>query len=304
LLRESVDPPRVAYRTSLGRMIHGRAEVALRLRRSALREKVQLVFTSPPFPLKTKKRYGNATGEDYLEWLADFAKSLPPLLTRTGSIVVEMGNAWEPGRPVMSTFGLRALLKFQESASLRLCQEFICHNPARLPTPAQWVSIERIRVKDSFTRLWWLSATDRPKANNRNVLTAYSDAMRSLLATRKYSAGKRPSQHHVRPTTFLKDNGGSIPGSVLTHSNTQSSDAYLKYCRANGLPLHPARMPRALAEFFIRFLTDEGDLVLDPFAGSNTTGSVAQTLNRNWLSIEARNEYVEGSRAWFPRPRK
>ena len=42
--------------------------------------------------------------------------------------------------------------------------------------------------------------------------------------------------------------------------------------------IHPARMPADLVEFFVKFVTDENDLVFDPFGGSNTTGAVAENL--------------------------
>jgi len=261
--------------------------------------KTQLIFTSPPFPLNRKKRYGNKVGEEYVDWLASFAEPLTDLLTEDGSIVLELGNAWEPGRPVMSTLALRALLRFLESADLNLCQQFVCHNPAKLPTPAQWVNVERIRVKDSFTHLWWMSPTDRPKASNREVLTQYSDSMKSLLKSKTYNGGTRPSQHKIGDTSFLSDNGGAIPPNVLTFSNTLSTDPYREYCRANALSLHPARMPPGLAEFFINFLTDPGDLVLDPFAGSNTTGAAAEELDRRWVAIEPTADYVAGSHGRF-----
>jgi site-specific DNA-methyltransferase (cytosine-N4-specific) len=277
-------------------MILGRAEDALT---SDLVQKhkgrIQLVFTSPPFPLNHKKKYGNLQGEKYVAWLASFAQPLAELLTPDGSIVLELGNAWEPGKPVMSTLALEALLAFREAANLYLCQQFVCNNPARLPGPAQWVNVERIRVKDSFTYLWWMSPNTRPKADNRRVLKPYSTAMLQLLKSRKYSSGKRPSQHNIRPTSFLKDHKGAIPSNFLEFSNTKSGDKYQRYCRDHGLPTHPARMPSGLPEFFVRFLTEPGDLVLDPFAGSNTTGAAAEHLGRRWLSIELQAEYVAGS---------
>ena len=102
---------------------------------------MQLVFTSPPFPLARKKRSGNLVGDDYSRWLAEFAKPLRDFLTPDGSMVIELGNGWVQGSPVMSTASIKALLAFQEAAELDLCQEFICFNPARLPTPAQSVTI-------------------------------------------------------------------------------------------------------------------------------------------------------------------
>lgn len=292
--------PSVAYTTARGVMYRGFAEDVLG---SALakkyRAKVQLILTSPPFPLNRKKKYGNRQGEEYLEWLAGFAPLFKEFLTNDGSIVIEMGNAWETGEPAMSTLALEALLAFLKRADLRLCQQFICHNPARLPTPAQWVNIERIRVKDSYTHVWWMASSTRPKADNRRVLKAYSRSMLKLLRTQKYNAGRRPSEHHIGATSFLKDNKGAVPSNVLTFTNTLSNEPYLRYCKGRGLPLHPARMPAELAAFFIKFLTEARDLVLDPFAGSNTTGAAAEDLKRRWVSIEPNDDYLQGSRGRF-----
>lgn len=290
----------LAYNTKFGRSYCCTAENFLGSPHAQrYRGKVQLIFTSPPFPLNTKKAYGNLRGNQYIAWLADFAPLFKQMLTRNGSIVLEMGNAWEAGHPVMSTLALEGLLKFLKKSDLKLAQQFICYNPARLPSPAQWVNIERIRLKDSYTHLWWMGANDRPYANNRNVLTPYSQAMLKLLANQKYNSGKRPSQHNVGPRSFLKNNKGAIPSNVLTFSNTANGDPYQKYCREHHLGLHPARMPMGLPEFFIRFLTKPGDLVLDPFAGSNTTGAAAEALKRRWIATEARPDYVRGSAGRF-----
>lgn len=286
-------------------MVHGGTEAYLASKEGQrLRNKVQLIFTSPPFPLNRKKRYGNQQGEAYIEWLAGFAKPFKELLTPTGSIVLEMGNAWEPGQPVMSTLALRALLEFLKRGELKLCQQFICYNPTRLPSPAQWVNVERSRLKDSYTHVWWMSPVAKPEANNRRVLKPYSPAMLRLLKRRKYNSGKRPSEHKIGETSFFRDNSGAIPSNVLTFGNTNANDGYLKFCREHALRPHPARMPPDLASFFIRFLTKPRQLVLDPFGGSNTTGAAADALKRRWISIELDAAYIAGSRGRFPQSSK
>ena len=296
-------------------MFHGRAESLLEARPiKAHRGQIQLILTSPPFPLNRKKKYGNLTGEEYVAWLASFAGTFRDYLSHDGSIVLELGNAWEPGSPTMSTLPMKALLAFQESANLHLCQEFICFNPARLPSPTQWVNVEHIRVKDAFTRVWWLAPSERPKADNHHVLTEYSDAMKRLLKRGTYNAGARPSEHSIGKTSFLRDRGGAVPPNVLAPpaeellldlydvlpiANTRSTDPYQEFCRQLGLDPHPARMPQKLVEFFVKFVTDPGDLILDPFAGSNTTGFVAESLERRWLAIEADETYAATSEARF-----
>ncbi len=132
--------------------------------------------------------------------------------------------------------------------------------------------------------------------------------MEDLLRKGTYNSGGRPSEHYIGQRSFLKDNRGAIPPNVLippaletfaplnflSFANTATNDPYQVYCRANGIRPHPARMQPKLAEFFIEFLTDEEDLIMDSFAGSNTTGAMAEKLNRKWLSTELDSAYVKG----------
>jgi site-specific DNA-methyltransferase (cytosine-N4-specific) len=285
-----------AYKTNNGSMFRGLSEDVLKSNLlSKYKGKVQLIFTSPPFPLNRKKKYGNYSGEEFVYWLGNFAPLLKEYLKPNGSIVMEMGNAWEPGVPVMSTLALRALLKFLEFGNLHLCEQFVWHNPARLPAPAEWVNIRRIRVKDTYTHIWWMAQTPFPKSSNRRVLKPYSKSMERLLETKKYNSGTRPSEHNIGEKSFLKRNSGAIPGNVLVYPNTKTNDSYQLYCRKHNINLHPARMPIEVAEFFVNFLTNKKDIVLDPFAGSNTTGQAAEILGRKWLGIEANKEYIRGS---------
>ena len=311
------------YSTKLGRMLLGDSiEIAEKYLNRHYKNKFQLIITSPPFPLNAKKRYGNLQGEEYLEWFTNLAPIFNDLLADDGSLVIEIGNSWQQGKPVQSLLHLQCLLGLVNNpkSELRLIQEFIAYNPSRLPSPAQWVTVDRIRAVDSYTHVWWMSKTDFPKADNSKVLRPYSKAMKQLIETKKFNRGKRPSQHSINPTAFTKDNGGSIahnlfeidpidlerdvrlPHSVLRFSNTNSNDYFFRGCREEGIIPHPARMHPGLVSFFVEFLTDEGDLVLDPFAGSNTTGYVSEKLKRKWLCIEIDEDYAHKSIIRFHDP--
>ena len=291
------------YSTELGAAYCGAVEEFLQSDNAgAIHGELNLIFTSPPFPLVKKKKYGNQTGEEYLEWIVSVMTKLSKLLREDGSLVIEIGNAWIKGSPTMSTLPLETLLAIQKNTELNLCQQFICHNPARLPGPAQWVTIERIRIKDSFTHVWWFSPSEQPKANNRKVLQPYKASMKRLMDRKSYNAGPRPSGHRISEDSFFTDNGGAIPPNVLEFSNTAWKAVYTNWCKKHNVPLHPARMAQGLAEFFISFLTDEGDLVLDPFAGSNTTGAAAEKMGRRWQAIERNEPYLLGSMGQFENP--
>lgn len=158
---------------------------------------------------------------------------------------------------------------------------------------------KRIRVKDSFSRIWWLSKNPYPKANNREVLVEYSEKMQRLIKNHSYNSGRRPSEHVIGLDSFNKDNGGAIPPNVIIAPNTAGKGSYFDYCKRNELMIHPARMAKEVPDFFIKMLTDENDMVIDPFAGSNTTGAVAEQLKRKWIGIEINREYAEGSKGRF-----
>src|SRR3990167_1718585 len=149
------------YRTKYGEYIIGDSlKLLANGLKKKLKDKVQLIITSPPFPLNKKKKYGNLQGSEYKEWLSQFAIVFSDLLKKDGSIVIELGNSWEPNRPVQSLLHLESLIEFKKNGHLNLCQQFICYNPSRLPSPAAWVTVNRIRTIDSFTHAWWLSKTN------------------------------------------------------------------------------------------------------------------------------------------------
>ena len=260
-------------------------------------DSVNLILTSPPFALTRKKEYGNESAEKYIEWFLPFAREFKRVLALDGSFVLDLGGAYLRGFPVRSIYQYELLVTLCKEVGFYLAQEFYHYNPSRLPTPAEWVTVRRIRVKDSVNVVWWLSKTPHPKANNRKVLKPYSKSMKQLLK-RGYKAKLRPSGHDIS-TKFQKDNQGAIPPNLLELANTESNSAYLRRCKQEGVKPHPARFPSAFAEFFIKFVTDEGDVVLDPFSGSNTTGFVAETLKRRWTSFEINEDYILGSRYRF-----
>jgi site-specific DNA-methyltransferase (cytosine-N4-specific) len=300
--------PRLAFKTRLGRSFRASIEEFLESADGRkLRGKVDLILTSPPFPLASPKSYGNKSGEDYLKWLSGLALPLGELLSPEGSLVLEIGNSWDKGSPTMSTLPFETLIALKKAAGLHVCQQFICNNPNRLPSPVVYVNKERCRVKDSYTHVWWYGVGERPYADNRNILQEYSPAMKKLLDRQSYNAGQRPSEHVIGETSFLTNNGGSIPSNSLEvghghrfrnwleFTGSSTDQKYASYCKRHGLTPHPARMQSGLVEFFVRFLSRKNALIFDPFAGSNTTGAIAEALGRRWVSTEKDHGYVRGS---------
>jgi len=285
----------VSLSTPRGRIIQGDSKEFFA---KALRPKsVNLIMTSPPFGLVRKKTYGNADADAYLEWFRPFAAAFKRVLKDNGSLVIDIGGSWISGQPTRSLYHFKLLIMLCEEFGFHLAQEFYWWNPAKLPTPAEWVTVRRIRVKDAFNCIWWLSPTPWPRADNRRVLQPYSDSMRSLLKN-GYKAKLRPSGHDIS-TKFSTNNGASIPPNLIAVANTESNGYYLRYCKEHNIKPHDARYPAAVPEYFVRMLTDQGDLVVDPFAGSCVTGEVCERLKRKWICVELSEEFIEGAKGRF-----
>jgi site-specific DNA-methyltransferase (cytosine-N4-specific) len=278
------------YKTRKGMQI---CEDSLETLRALPDESIDLIMTSPPFALLRQKKYGNEKQDDYVQWLSEFGKEAIRTIKPKGSFVLDIGGAYQRGRPVRSLYNFRVLLDFCDNIGYRLAQEFFWYNPSKLPSPIEWVNKRKIRVKDAVNTVWWFSKTDYPKADVTNVLTPYSERMKALLRNPEkfYQPKERPSGHDISKG-FGKDNNGAIPPNLLQISNTESTSHYLRTCKNLDKPAHPARFPQALPDFFIRFLTEPNDIVLDIFSGSNTTGYTAELLGRRWVSIEIDKAYA------------
>lgn len=283
------------YTTRLGKILLGDSSKYME---SVGDCEVNLIMTSPPFGLVRKKSYGNADADEYLEWFRPFAEQFFRILKDDGSLVIDIGGAWIPGQPTRSLYHYELMIMLCREYGFHLAQEFFWWNPSKLPTPAEWVNIRRVRVKDAINCVWWLSKTPWPKASNRRILIPYSDSMKGLLKN-GYKAKLRPSGHDISDK-FSIDNGASIPPNLIAIANTESNSSYLVRCKEQGIKPHPARFPVDLPEYFIRMLSDKGDFVLDPFGGSCGTGEAAEHLQRKWVCIDLEEEYLQGGRLRFP----
>ncbi len=281
----------VYHRTKYGRIFLGNALDVLEL--NVAPRSVDLIMTSPPFGLVRKKDYGNVDAKEYLRWFRPFATAFKQVLKDTGSLVIDIGGAWNAGLPTRSLYHFKLLIMLCEEFGFHLAQEFYWWNPSKLPTPAEWVTVRRVRVKDAINCVWWLSTTPWPKASNRRVLQPYSKSMMDLFK-KGYKAMKRPSGHTISDK-FKTNNGAAIPPNLIALANTESNSGYLRYCKAHAIKPHPARFPSQLPEYFVRMLTDPGDVVVDPFAGSCVTGEVCERLGRSWICCEMMQDYCKGA---------
>jgi site-specific DNA-methyltransferase (cytosine-N4-specific) len=288
---ENFSSQRSVFTTRAGQAILGDSRNVLQTLGT---ESVDLVLTSPPFALLREKEYGNHDQQAYVDWLCGFGTEVRRVLKPTGSFVLDLGGAYRRGVPVRSLYNYRVLIRLVDEYGFHLAEEFFWHNPSKLPSPIEWVNKRKLRAKDSVNTVWWLSKTEWPKADISKVLVPYSARMKLLLKDPEafYKPKERPSGHDIGGR-FGKDNGGAIPSNLLQFANSESNGSYLSLCKDTGIAPHPARFPKALPRFFIDFLTDPGDLVVDIFGGSCTTGEAAEQCARAWITIDLNLDYLK-----------
>ena len=288
------------FTTQLGTALLAEAETAIGL---IANKSVDLILTSPPYPLTTQKTYGNLNPDAHIDWLVSLAAGWKDKLTDTGSLILNLADVFTPGAPAISLYQERLLIRLCDELGYTLAQKFYWENSSKMPGPAEWVCVRRIRVTPSIEQVYWLTTNaTTAKANNKQVLRSYSHSMQERIAhngENNQRRHKRPSGHVLKPGAFAVDNGGSIPHNLIIAPNTDSNGLYQTRCREERLPIHPARFPKALPTFFIQFLTEPGNLVFDPMAGSATTAEAAEELGRRWIINERSLTYLQGAALRF-----
>lgn len=309
-LRRLAAKHHLAYATQLGSAWIGDS---LKLMRCIPDRTVNAIITSPPFALISEKEYGNVDQDEYVKWFLPFAEQFHRILRKDGSLIIEIGGTWVHGAPIRSLYHYELTTTLVRKFGFHLAQDFFWVHEGRIPTPAAWVTVRRVRVKDAVNPIWWLSKSKHPKADNRRVLNPYAAGFKPIIRHNiklrhlreqlgLNTKGKKrvaPSGYALTEDSFSVDNGGAIPDNLLRCHNMASSspatERYFKYCKQHGYEAHPARFPPDIPQFFLKFLTEPGDLILDPFGGSNTTGELADTLGRRWLSFELSADYLKAS---------
>ncbi len=273
-------------------------------------DSVNLVFSSSPYPILNGRGYGTFTEAEIVELLVKCAHEWKRALTPDGSLVLNLKDCWLPkaqtGGAVRSLYQEKLLIALSEDVGLHFADRLYYKNPSHLPDNP-WITIKKVRLNNDVENLFWFGKSPNPYANNQNVLV---DAAPSTVAA-YLSKAKRAQKLKVGPSghnNLFEDHMAAvaagqslkvIPRNLLEFSNADPKTLLTKRLKELGLPKHDATMPLKLAEFFIKFLTRENDLVYDGFFGSGTTGVAAQTLKRRFLGSDRSLAHLLGSALRF-----
>lgn len=290
----------VGFSTELGIAILGACENVF----AQLDAPITLVLTSPPYPLRQARQYGNPSEAEYVDWICRTLEPVVKNLVPGGSLCLNVSNdVFLPGSPARSLYRERLVLALHDRLGLYKMDTFVWENKSKPPGPVQYASIQRNQLNVVYEPIYWLTNDPRRvRADNRRVLQEHTERHLALIhqggeqRERVFCDGAYELQHG----DFGGETAGRIPRNILSFGHRCAAQtAYKKAARAMGLPAHGAPMPLKLATFLVEFLSEPGDLVVDPFSGSFTTADAAERLGRRWLGTEVMLEYVLGGATRF-----
>lgn len=288
----------LAFSTNLGVAIWTDAHRVL----SHWRETIFLALTSPPYPLRNPRAYGNPAAEEHVDFICWHFEPIVKNLAPGGTIVLNLGDVFEPNSPAKSTYIEELTLAFKKRFGLHLMNRIIWQSN-KPPSPIQWSSIQRMQVAETYeTCLWFTNDPLNCIADNRRILEPHTETHKAFVAKGgvKVARVNGDGAHRQRVGAYSNPTDGRLPRNIWHIGNRcESQRKYKQRARELGLAAHGASMPLALARKFVLFMTEVGQLVVDPFFGSGTTGLAAEIEGRPWAGMEIFFDYARGAAERF-----
>jgi site-specific DNA-methyltransferase (adenine-specific) len=249
---------------------------------------VDLVITSPPYA--DIVNYGNNISikkpKEYVDWLLPLFSEIHRVLKPSGSFILNINDNCSGG--YRNTFIYELIYRNSKETPLKLYDTYIWHKMNGIPNGSQ----KRFRNNTEFIFHF---------CKDRKHLKFYMD--RVMEAPAKATSDRAKYASTVKNHGTI-DDGERIKEKTIDYSSQLSNgirpDNVFRFPTAglarDNTIRHPAPYHRRLPEYFINLLTDEGDVVLDPFSGIGTTGLPCRDMNREYIGYELNPKYAEFSK--------
>lgn len=255
------------------------------------------MITSPPYPLKSKRAYGNPDVDQYVDFICDAIEPILPKLADGGSICLNVSNdIFMSKSPARSTYWMKLCIALEERLSLHYMDDLLWTSN-KIPGPTMWCCRTKQQLKHGYEHcLWFTNNPAKCFSDNRRVLQPNTKAHQKFV-----DKGGIKQNSINGDGAYVKNIGdfsnpqltGTIPyNHIYVPNHCNESRAVKKHAQELGLPSHSAKMPLSLASFLVKFLTRPGDLVVDLFGGTLTTGQASQNNGRHFVILEMMLEYI------------
>ncbi|MCY4474162.1 MAG: DNA methyltransferase [Chloroflexi bacterium] len=248
-------------------------------------DSVDLIVTSPPYAERRKSSYGGIHADVYVEWFLGISEELLRVLKPSGSFVLNIKEHAVKGE--RHPYVLELILALRRQGWL-WTEEYMWHK--KNSYPGKWPN----RFRDSWERLLHFNKSRRFKMNQDEVMVPMGDWTSNRL-------GNLSETDRVRDESKVGSGFGKKIENWVGRDMAYPTNV-LHMATECGNRSHSAAFPKSLPTWFIRLFTDPGDVVLDPFVGSGTSGIAAIELGRKAIGIEINPEFCEAINAQLSQP--
>jgi len=269
-----------------------------------LDEPISLCISSPPYPLRQARAYGNPAEHEYVDFICTALEPIVRGLKQGGSVVLNLSNdIFEHKSPARSLYLERLTIALHDRLGLHLMERSPWVNYSKPPQPTYWACVKPIHLSSAYEHLlWYTNDPHQVQANNRNLLTPHTARHQRLIdaggAGREVEYGD--GAYKIRKHSYGNATAGKLPRNVYERGHVcPDTQAYREHAKALGLPCHGAMFPTDIPDRWIRHLTQPGDLVVDLFGGTAKTGLAAERLGRRWLVVEWVLQYLRPAAELF-----
>ena len=253
--------------------------------RNVSNDSVDLIVTSPPYAQRRKSSYGGVHADDYVEWFLGISRELLRVLKPSGSFVLNIKEHAVNGE--RHPYVLELILALRQQGWY-WTEEYMWHK--KNSYPGKWPN----RFRDSWERLLHFNKNRRFKMNQDDVMVPMGDWTNNRL-------GNLSETDRIRDESKVGSGFGKKIENWVGRDMAYPTNV-LHMATECGNRSHSAAFPKSLPTWFIRLFTDPGDVVLDPFVGSGTTGIAAIELGRKAIGIEINPEFCEAINAQLSQP--
>lgn len=256
-------------------VIHGDSEDELK---KIPDSSVDMIFTSPPYADRRKKTYGGISEEEYVEWFKPIAIEIKRILKPTGSFFLNIKPHTNKGERSLYVFDL--ILSLKREIGFWFVEEYCW---TKNPFPGGFKG----RFKNGFEPIYHFTIENPNQITFNPVACGTPMKEESIARSYRKQCGppKNGSGMTGMNTTNFRDLKLARPSNVINVNNV-SNQFTLK-------SEHSATFPEGLVEFFVKSFSNEGDLIMDCFAGSGTTGLVCMETNRDYILIDKEESNID-----------